>query len=122
MSDRPLEAGRGLPGPRLGRTGPPRKTACRNTDPLGLATLSRTREACGRAIQTPEATAQSAHREAASSSAVASARPMGPGVRPRSVTALRIQDSADHAVGWRDPNRPDERAWTGLVQPFLDGG
>ena len=35
---------------------------------------------------------------AASSSAVVSARPAGPGVRPRSATALRIQDSSKGAV------------------------
>ena len=34
---------------------------------------------------------------AASSSAVVSARPAGPGVRPRSATALRIQDSSERA-------------------------
>ena len=40
---------------------------------------------------------QSAHREAASFSAFVSARPTRPGVRSRSATALRIQDSADDA-------------------------
>jgi hypothetical protein len=54
-------------------------------------------EAWGRAIQSPWATAQSAHREAASSSAVASARPTGPWLRPRSLTALQIQDSSEKA-------------------------
>jgi hypothetical protein len=54
-------------------------------------------EAWGRAIQSPWATAQSVHREAASSSAFVSARPTRPGVRPRSATALRIQDSAEGA-------------------------
>jgi hypothetical protein len=46
----------------------------------------------------PIGEAKSAHREAASSSAFVSARPTVPGVRPRSATALRIQDSAIHAA------------------------
>ena len=36
---------------------------------------------------------------AASSSAVVSARPAGPGMRPRSLTALRIQDSSEGELG-----------------------
>src|SRR5438309_7955 len=42
---------------------------------------------------------------AASSSAFASARPTRPGVRPRSATALRIQDSAEDVFEARYPNQ-----------------
>jgi len=42
---------------------------------------------------------------AASSSELASARPTGPELRPRSFTALRIQHSSDHALRLSVPNR-----------------
>jgi hypothetical protein len=60
-------------------------------------------EAWSRAIPSPEATAQSAHREAASTSAFASAGPARPGVKPRSTTAWRIQDSAESALSMLVP-------------------
>jgi len=101
LSDRPREAGWGLPRSRFRLTASPRQHARASTAPSGQRALPSRLEPWGRAIQSPKATAQSAHREAASSSEVASARPTGPELRPHSPTALRIQlSSAGAPAPW----------------------
>ena len=55
---------------------------------------------------------------AASSSEIASARPTGPEVRPRSFMALRIQDSAEDAFG-EPPDGDSAPAHMALVVPLI---
>jgi hypothetical protein len=93
--DRPRQAGWGLPGSRPRLASLPHRHVRARTRPSRQRLLPAHPEAWGRAVQSPEAKAQSSHREAASSSAPAPARPTGFELKPQSLTASRIQDSAE---------------------------
>ena len=88
VSDRPREAGWGLPRPRPRPTGSPRRRRRRAEPSARPERPLRVSGGTGRRHSIPIGEAKSARREAASSSAFVSARPTRPGSRPRSLDGL----------------------------------